>query len=752
MEQIKGYIEHFIYKNAENGYGVINLVTSDDEITCTGSFKDVDVGDTILASGEFVSHPVYGDQFKITNYEVSAPDDEASMLRYLGSGAIRGIGEKLAARIVKHFGEDTFRVIEEEPERLEEVKGISAAKARDIGSQMAEKREMRDAMIFLQQYGISDNLSVKIYNTYGTRIYRVIKENPYQLSDDISGVGFKTADEIAARVGIQIDSDYRIKSGILYALLQATMDGNTFLPMDDLVKRTIDVLSTRPDYTITRESVETHIANLAMDQKIVCKNGTDIYASRYYYEEQGCAAMLKELNLSERVSEAEKHEYRQRIVNLENARDIQLDDLQRDAVLQSITNGIVIITGGPGTGKTTTINTIIAYYAGMGLDIMLAAPTGRAAKRMTEATGYEAKTIHRLLEVSGQVEDEEGTRSSGVRFEKNRDNPLEADAIIIDEMSMVDIHLFYALLKAVVPGTHLILVGDSSQLPSVVPGQVLRDLIDSGKFPTIYLKKIFRQAEESDIVMNAHRIHDGEKPVLDNKSKDFFFLERSDAGVIYKHMIQLIRDKLPSYVDAEPFDIQVLTPMKKGALGAIQLNLILQEYLNPPDKNKKEHAYGDHIFREGDKVMQIRNNYQATWEVVGKYNIPVDSGTGVFNGDMGVIKEINEYSQDMVVEFDEKRQVRYPFGDLDELELSYAITIHKSQGSEYPAVIMPILGGPRMLLNRNLLYTAVTRAKSTVCILGSSQTLMTMVENEEQLKRYTGLKDRIVELFNVDDE
>lgn len=747
MEKIKGYIEHFIYKNTENGYGVLNLVVSDDEIVCTGVFRDVDVGDTIEAEGEYVNHPVYGDQFKVSSYEISVPDDAASMQRYLGSGAIRGIGEALAKRIVSKFGDDTFRIIEEEPERLSEIKGISEKKAMDIALQMAEKREMRNAMIFLQQFGISDNLAVKIYNTYGERIYKVIKENPYQLSDDIAGVGFKTADEIAGKVGIQIDSDYRIKSGIYYALLQSSLDGNTYLPVDELIRRTIDVLSTRPDYEINEETVRTQIYNLTVDKKLIIKNDNEVYASTYYYEEQGCAAMLYNLCISEKVSEAEKENYKKQIIEMEATRNIELDDLQLDAVIQSITNGIVIITGGPGTGKTTTINTIINYYARMGLDIMLAAPTGRAAKRMTEATGYEAKTIHRLLEVSGQVDDDEKGRSSGVHFEKNRDNPLETDAIIIDEMSMVDIHLFYALLKALVPGVHLILVGDSSQLPSVGPGQVLKDLIDSGRFSTIYLKKIFRQAEESDIVMNAHRIHDGQAPVLDNKSKDFFFLERNDPNVIYKHMVQLIRDKLPSYVDAGPFDIQVLTPMKKGALGAQQLNLILQEYLNPPEEGKKEHAYGDHVFREGDKVMQIRNNYQATWEIVGKYNIAVDSGMGVFNGDMGVIKEINEYSQDMIVEFDEKRRVRYPFADLDELELSYAITIHKSQGSEYPAVIMPLLGGPRMLLNRNLLYTAVTRAKNTVCILGSSQTVMTMVSNEQQLKRYTGLKDRIKDIF-----
>ncbi|WP_092247441.1 SF1B family DNA helicase RecD2 [Butyrivibrio sp. INlla21] len=749
-ETIKGYVEHFIYKNEENGYAVLNLVTEDDELTCTGNFKDVDIGDTLEITGTFVDHPVYGHQLKSEHYKISIPDDAVSMQRYLGSGAIRGIGEALAARIVKKFGNDTFRIIEDEPERLAEVKGISEKKAIDIAMQMAEKREMRDAMIFLQQYGISNAMSVKIYNRYGTGIYEILKENPYRLADDISGIGFKIADEIAGKVGIRVDSEYRIRSGILYTLLQSSMDGNTYLPREELVSKTDQLLRNGPEDYIDTDSISMQIDNLIMDKKLVCKNDRNIYASGYFYEEQACAVMLHDLNISEKVTASEEEVYKKRILDIEKRKGLELDELQREAVLKSISNGVVIITGGPGTGKTTTINTIINYYASEGLDIMLAAPTGRAAKRMTEATGYEARTIHRLLEVSGQVEDDD--RHSGSRFEKNSDNPLEADAIIIDEMSMVDTHLFCALLKALVPGVHLILVGDSSQLPSVGPGQILGDLISSGEFPTIYLKKIFRQAEESDIVMNAHRIHNGEKPVLDNKSRDFFFLERSDADVIYKHMIQLIRDKLPSYVDAGPLDIQVLTPMKKGPLGAIQLNQVLQKYLNPPESSKKEHAYGDQLIREGDKVMQIRNNYQAQWEVIGKYNIPIDSGMGVFNGDMGIVKEINEYSQDVVVEFDENRRVRYPFSELDEIELSYAITIHKSQGSEYPAVIMPILGGPRMLLNRNLLYTAVTRAKSTVCILGSSATLMNMVDNEQQLKRYTGLADRIKEVFDVDRE
>ena len=748
-EIVKGYIDHFIYKNEENGYGVVNLIVDEEEVTCTGTFKDADVGDTLEIEGIYVNHPVYGQQLKVSSYKITVPDDAVSMQRYLGSGAIRGIGEALAARIVKKFGADTFRIIEDEPERLAEIKGISEKKAIDIAMQMAEKREMRDAMIFLQKYGISNNMAVKIFNNYGTRVYGIIQENPYQLADDISGIGFKTADEIAAKVGIRVDSEYRIRSGILFTLLQSSLDGNTYLPMEELVSKTEELLVQTPDQMIDSDSIRTQIQNLMMDKKLIAKNNDNIFSANFYYEEHGSAVMLSDLNIAENVSPADEERYRQRILDIEKRKNLQLDDLQREAVLKSISNGIVIITGGPGTGKTTTINTIIEYYASEGLDILLAAPTGRAAKRMTEATGYEARTIHRLLEVSGQVGDDD-TKSGAVRFERNRDNPLEADAIIIDEMSMVDIHLFYALLKALVPGVHLILVGDSSQLPSVGPGQVLADLISSGRFPTIYLQKIFRQAEESDIVMNAHRIHNGQKPVLDNKSKDFFFLERNDANVIYKHMIQLIRDKLPGYVGAQPYDIQVLTPMKKGPLGAIQLNLILQEYLNPPDKSKKEHVYGELTLREGDKVMQIKNNYQAQWEVVGKHNIPVDSGLGVFNGDMGIVREINEYSQDVVVEFDEHRRVRYPFSELDELELSYAITIHKSQGSEYPAVIMPLLGGPRMLLNRNLLYTAVTRAKNTVCILGSSQTVLNMTANEQQLKRYTGLKDRIREVFDAD--
>lgn len=752
MEQIKGYVEHIIYRNADNGYTVMNLVSNRDEIVCVGSFRMLDQGETLEVKGNYVEHPVYGVQLKVESYQITDPDDIVSMEHYLGSGAIKGVGETLAARIIKKFGEDTFRIMEEEPERLAEIKGISERKAREIALQMEEKKEVRTAMVFLQKYGISGTLAVKIYNTYGAEIYRVMRENPYRLAEDIGGIGFKTADEIARKAGIHMDADYRIRSGILYTLLQASAEGHVYLPESILLERCARLLE------LEEAAIEPQISNLAMDRKVVVKlaqqeqgDGKRVYAAAYYYEELNCAKMLHDLNLSLQEGEegnagllsSEETQIAGKIRKLEEAQGIKLDELQKKAVMEGIRNGLLILTGGPGTGKTTTINTIIRYFAEAGMDIFLAAPTGRAAKRMTEATGYEARTIHRLLELNGAVTEE----SRSVKFEKNEENPLEADVIIVDEMSMVDIHLFQSLLKAILPGTRLIMAGDINQLPSVGPGQILKDMIDSGCFPVVMLQRIFRQAEKSDIVVNAHRINAGEQIALDNKSRDFFFLERGDVNVIYKHMIQLIREKLPPYVGAGSYDIQVLTPMRKGNLGVEALNNILQEYLNPPEAAKKEHPYREGVFREGDKVMQIKNNYQIEWEVVSKYGIPIDKGMGVFNGDMGIVKEINEFSQEMLVEFDEHRLVTYPFHQLDEIELAYAVTIHKSQGSEYPAVIMPLLSGPRMLFNRNLLYTGVTRAKYCVTILGSKQAVSDMIANEHQNKRYTSLCERIKEMM-----
>lgn len=739
METINGYVEHVIFQNSENGYTVMNLVVDGEEITCVGMCKGLSQGENIAAEGDYVEHPLYGKQFKMVTYRIEAPKDSVSMERYLASGAIKGIGAALATRIVKKFGEDTFRIIEEEPERLVEVKGISERKAQEIAVQMEEKKDLRDALVYLQQFGISNTLAVKIYNTYGMNLYGVMKENPYRLAEDISGIGFRLADELAAKIGIHTDSDYRIRSGIFYVLLQSTGEGHTYLPLPLLLERAGRLLG------LPREAVRPQIDNLMMDKKLVIK-GDKVFASSYYYMELNCARMLYERNLKleAEVLPSQEAQLEKRLERLAQNLKMELDELQIRAVMEAVRNGIFILSGGPGTGKTTTINMMIHYFESEGLDIFLAAPTGRAAKRMTEATGYEARTIHRMLELNSALSDED-TRK--VSFERNEENPLEADVIIIDEMSMVDIQLFQALLKAVIPGTRLILVGDVNQLPSVGAGQVLRDLITSGKFPMVELKKIFRQAQESDIVVNAHKINAGEQISFDNKSRDFFLLERNDVNVIYKHMIQLIQEKLPRYVKASAYDIQVLTPMRKGSLGCETLNGILQRYLNPPDAGKKEHISGDTVYREGDKVMQVKNNYQLEWEIVSRYGIPVDRGTGVFNGDMGRIREINEAASCLVVEYDEQKRVTYPFAMLEELELSYAVTIHKSQGSEYPAVILPLLTGPRMLFNRNLLYTAITRAKSCVTILGSSDTVRSMIENVSENKRYTALAERIQEIL-----
>lgn len=732
MEKLAGYVEHIIYRNADNGYTVLNLVSGEEEITCVGIFSAIAEGENIEASGDYTDHPTYGKQFKVESFEEKAPEDEEAIERYLGSGAIRGIGLALAARIVRRFKADTFRIIEEEPERLAEVKGISERKAMEIADQVNEKRDLRQAMIFLQQYGITMNLAVKVYQQYGQEVYGIIRENPYRLADDIEGVGFRTADEIAVRVGIRMDSDFRIRSGILYVLLQASTEGHTYLPEEELTRRTGQLLE------VGEEQIEKQYMDLAIERKIIMKQGenqTQIYAASFYYMEANTATMLKQLNVSYEVPDLEIEE---RVRRIEKQTGMELDEHQMTAVKEAVRNGLLIITGGPGTGKTTTINTIIKYFEMEGLDIFLAAPTGRAAKRMSETTGFEARTIHRMLELNGGVDGAAG-------FERNEQKPLETDVVIIDEMSMVDISLMHALLKAVAVGTRLILVGDVNQLPSVGPGSVLRDIIRSHECNVVMLTKIFRQASTSDIIVNAHKINQGEEVTLDNKSMDFFFLKRYDADVIISVVLQLIKQKLPKFVDATPYDIQVLTPMRKGLLGVERLNGILQRYLNPPSPQKREKEHGDILFREGDKIMQTRNNYQLEWEIRTKYGLSVDKGTGVFNGDMGIVREINDFAETMTVEFDEGRMVEYPYKLLDELELAYAITIHKSQGSEYPAVVIPLLSGPSMLMNRNLLYTAVTRARKCVTLVGNEVTFAQMVQNTSQQKRYSGLCDRLKE-------
>ncbi|MCD7906967.1 MAG: AAA family ATPase [Clostridium sp.] len=759
MATITGFIEKIKFRNEENGYTVLSVTDKHDgdEVVMVGNFAYVGEGDMIEATGRLTEHPIYGEQLQVESYEIKTPEDTLSMERYLGSGAIKGIGAALAARIVRHFKADTFRIMEEEPERLSEVKGVSEKMAMAIAEQVEEKKDMRQAMMFLQNYGISLNLAVKIYQEYGPKLYGILKENPYRLADDIPGVGFKMADEIAEKVGIFTDSDYRVKAGMLYTLLQAVGNGHTYLPLSQLLKEASDLLKVAPT------AMDKHLMDMQMEKRLVVKNapeGQIVYSSQYYYLELNTARMLHDLNIRGDIPEAE---IKSRLLKVEQQEPIQLDELQEQAVMEAVNSGLLIITGGPGTGKTTTINTIICYFEMEGMEILLAAPTGRAAKRMTEATGCEARTIHRLLELvpspAVTARDIPGapgvkgaqTGMAGMHFERNEENPLDADVIIIDEMSMVDIHLMHSLLRAVNVGTRLILVGDVDQLPSVGPGNVLRDMIDSQCFNMVKLTRIFRQAAQSDIIVNAHRINEGQPVDLAKRSNDFLFIRREKPDAIIGAIVTLIQKKLPGYVHAQPYDIQVMTPMRKGALGVERLNQILQSFLNPPDKTKTEKESGGTIYRVGDKVMQIKNNYQMEWEVVNRYGIPVETGSGIFNGDMGIIREINDYAELLTVEFDEGKRVEYSFKQLEELELAYAITIHKSQGSEYPAVIIPMHSGPRMLMTRNLIYTAVTRARACVCLVGLPDVFMTMAGNSMEQRRYTGLRTRIEEIYAAAD-
>ncbi len=766
MATITGFIEKIKFRNEDNGYTVLSVSDQSDgeEITMVGTLPYAAEGDMIQASGHMTEHPVYGTQLQIECYEMKTPQDTLSVERYLGSGAIKGIGAALAARIVRRFKADTLRVMEEEPERLSEVKGISEKMAMAIGEQVEEKRDMRQAMMFLQNYGISPNLAAKIYQEYGPKLYGIVKENPYRMADDIPGVGFKIADEIAEKVGIFTDSDYRVKAGILYTLLQASAAGHTYLPKEELLRQTCSLLR------VETETVEKHLMDLRTERRTVMKPENEtagsrilVFSAQYYYLELNTARMLHDLSIR---GNTPQEEIDANIRRIQGEEKLQLDRLQELAVSEAVNSGLLVITGGPGTGKTTTITTIIRYFEEEGMEILLAAPTGRAAKRMTETTGYEARTIHRMLELipagaaagpdnmapGATKAQRAASGTAGMHFDRNEENPLDADVIIIDEMSMVDIGLMYSLLRAVSVGTRLILVGDVDQLPSVGPGNVLRDIISSGCFPVVKLTHIFRQAAQSDIIVNAHRINAGEAVDLAKRSQDFLFIRRGSPDAVISAVITLMKEKLPAYVHAQPYEIQVMTPMRKGALGVERLNQILQSYLNPPEEGKAQREAGGMVYRVGDKVMQIKNNYQMEWEIRSQSGIPIDKGTGVFNGDMGIIREINEFSELLTVEFDEGRMIEYSFKQLEELELAYAITIHKSQGSEYPAVIIPMYSGPRMLMTRNLIYTAVTRARACVCLVGLPEAFYAMTENTTEQKRYSGLKERIEELCRINKE
>ena len=737
MAHLEGYISRICYHNENNGYTVLELETTHGDEILVGYFRfGIDEGEYLSAETEFVEHPVHGPQYSVQSFEIRQPQGKEAMERYLGSGAIKGIGAALAGRIVKKFKGNSFDIIENEPERLAEVKGISLKKAMDIAVQFQEKQELRHAMMFLADYGISSHMAVRIYEEYGGEMYEIMKTNPYRLAEDIYGIGFKVADSIAARAGIAPDSGFRICAAILYALQQGVLAGHVYLPKERLLYYTGELLSMEEVF------VEEHLMELLLDKKIQIWPVDDVervYLSTFYYMERNVSRMLVERNVHFSVDEKE---FDQVLRELEEESDIELDQAQKEAVSIARQQGIVVLTGGPGTGKTTTINLMLRCFERDHLDILLAAPTGRAAKRMTEATGYEAKTIHRLLEISGGIEDDKK-----YHFERDERNPLEADVIVVDEMSMVDIQLMSALLKAILPGTRLILVGDSNQLPSVGPGQVLRDIIESGIFPVVRLTRIHRQSESSHIVMNAHRINRGERINLANTSKDFFFFQKNDIRSVMGALIYLVQTRIPEYLGISSQDVQVLSPMRKGELGVEHLNEVLQYYLNPASKDKVEKELAGGVFREGDKVMQVRNNYNLPWKIRNAGGYCIEEGLGVFNGDLGVIKDINTFSEKVLVVFDENREVEYSFSGLDELELAYAVTIHKSQGSEYPAVVIPLLTGPQILCNRNLLYTAVTRAQRCVCIVGRDQMVDQMILNAREQRRYTGLREFLTEEY-----
>lgn len=772
----EGYVEKVIYKNEDNGYAVFAVEGEDGEDIFVGNLHGVAEGIYVSAEGEYVEHPTYDLQFKFTSCEIKMPDDMLGVEKYLGSGVIKGVGEALAKRIVKKFRMDSLRIIEEEPERLAEIRGISERKAREIATSYNEKKGMQDALMFLTGLNIPVNLAVRIYNEYGDEVYDIIKTNPYKVAEDITGVGFKTADEIADRLGIGRDSDFRVRAAIMYTLLGANRLGHMYLPQKALVDKTYSLLLN--DYMPYDPELEMSICNqileLSVSGKIIikelenpeeneniddieleymdesmedtCGSSTNaIYAASNYYTELSSARLLTDLDID--FSKA-KLKIDKIISSVEDRENIQLADAQKLAIRNAVDHGVAVITGGPGTGKTTIINVLIKIYESFRMKIVLAAPTGRAAKRITEATGYAAQTIHRMLELTGGVEEEE---TAAYRFARNESNPLEADVIIIDEMSMVDSGIFYSLLKAVAPGTRLVLVGDSNQLPSVGPGNVLRDIIASRVFSVSVLDRIYRQGEDSDIIGNAHKINAGEHIEIKNKSRDFFFIPRNGYNEIIDELKVLLTRQLPSYFDVAIPDIQVLTPMRKYDLGVENLNKQLQEVLNPMAASRPEHDRGDVVFRQGDKVMQIKNNYKLEWKIMdpaGKF--AEEEGVGVFNGDIGFIKTVDDYDQKLVVEFDDGRQAEYPYGQLDELEHAFAITIHKSQGSEYPVVVIPLLRCPPKLLNRNLLYTAVTRARKCVVIVGNIGLANVMIDNEDEQRRYTSFAKRLREIAGME--
>ena len=737
---LEGTVEDVIFHNDDNGYAVFDFKSDDgDEIICVGTVPQIRRGDMLKLTGGMVIHPTYGLQFKVEFYERVVPTTAVAIEKYLSSGIVKGIGPKTAKKIVDKFGAATFYVIEEKFDRLVEIKGITYDKALAVHNSFCSQRDIRKVMLYLQEFGVTPAFAMKVYKKYGYRTIDIIKENPYRMAEDIAGIGFKTADRIAYSMGIPTDSPDRVKSGIKYILSESLLDGNVFMPKDSLIRQAGEILS------VDEEMVDNCLRELQIEHKVFNENidGTDaVYLMTMYYTEISAAKKLLELSFFH--DDADLKKINDKIDAVEDLSGICLAKQQRTAVIEAMREGVLVITGGPGTGKTTIIHTIIQIFKSSGMEVVLAAPTGRAAKRMTETTGIEAKTIHRMLGVA-YADDDNGRQ----KFDKNETEPIEADVIIIDEVSMVDMQLFNNLLKAIEPGTRLILVGDANQLPSVAAGNVLKDIIKSEKIKVVRLTEIFRQARESAIITNAHKINSGEEPVMNGKNTDFFFVNAQYAPKVPGKIVELITKRLPKFTGVDSFsDMQVLTPMRKGDIGAAGLNKTLQKALNPPSDGKKEYETSSCTFREGDKVMQIKNNYNISWKIENRLGKVIDDGTGIYNGDMGIIKSINKQAETITVLFDDMRQAVYEFTALDELELAYAVTIHKSQGSEYPVVIIPIHSGPPMLMSRNLLYTAVTRAKKFVIIVGLKSSVNRMVANDREVSRYSGFAYRLETLYD----
>lgn len=741
MEDLRiiGEVEDIIYRNQENGYTVFSLSAEDDTVTCVGTVPDIHRGETLEVHGSWTMHALYGRQVQVQYYEKSMPTTVSGMEKYLSSGMIKGIGEKTAKRIVERFGEATFYVIEEKPDMLTEIKGITYDRAQKISAAFSEQHELRRAMLFLQSFEISPAYALRIYKKYKARTFEIVKNNPYRLADDVVGIGFRLADKMAASAGIAADDPNRVKAAVKYILNMAAGNGHCFLPKEQLIEEAVSLLQLHP-LAVENAIRELQVDSLLWQEKL---HGVDcVYLNYYFYAEMSVAKRLLELSAE---YEPPDWEYISReIARVEKETGVTLAAEQRIAVAEAMSNGVLIITGGPGTGKTTTINTILHILQREELEVVLAAPTGRAAKRMTEATGVEAQTIHRLLGINFIGED-----NRRQTFDKNETDPIEADVIIIDESSMVDISLMQALLRAVESGSRIIFVGDVDQLPSVGAGNVLKDMIQSNCLKVVRLQHVFRQAQESAIIMNAHRINQGEEPVLNETGTDFFFLRRAYAEDAAAAVLELVTKRLPQFTGRDGLsEMQILTPMRKGTLGVQNLNQLLQQTLNPPERDKREVPFRRIIFREGDKVMQIKNNYNVVWRKCNASGKQTEEGLGIYNGDAGVILSIDTKAEELRVLFDDDKIVDYDFSRLEELELAYAITIHKSQGSEYPVVILPVYSGPPMLMTRNLLYTAVTRAKQLVVLVGLRETVSAMIRNDREVDRHTGLAERIRNLHD----